>query len=82
MSNWIPVEDRLPEYGRRVLIIRRANWGKESAAIVRAARRMSTDASGQHWDMDRGEYENQYREPFGHISHWMPLPEPPEVPHE
>lgn len=61
-SKWIPVTERLPEYGQIVLA-----FGKRHATS--GMFRGTTSRPNQwHW---KG---NTYKE----VSHWMPLPEPPK----
>ena len=61
MSEWISVEDRLPEHNQIVLVFNK-NW---------LLKNMSTDLflekGGRKWFL-------MYRD----VTHWMPLPEPPE----
>jgi hypothetical protein len=63
---WIPVSERLPEAGVRVLIFCPLAEPNEVAAAVLRHEGM--------WRMDDGEVYGE-TEP----THWMPLPEPPEV---
>jgi hypothetical protein len=63
--SWISVKEKVPEYGKRVLLYMKAPaWGDKQIHI---GCRTNTDASGDHWNVDYGHY----------ISHWMPLPELP-----
>lgn len=68
-NTWISVEERLPEKGVAVLAYSRLWQGYEIAAIKEA-----TDGV---WDV----WETQDQDWFsiGDFSHWMPLPDPPEV---
>lgn len=63
---WIPVTERLPEIEQRVLVLDR-----HGNAMVRTLRCLT------------GEKEPSFRPdglvPRKHITHWMPLPEPPET---
>jgi hypothetical protein len=65
---WIPVSERLPEEGQPVLgCWRFARWTNEMPSMVTSM-----------WYEDGGFFddnENRERTP----THWMPLPEPPEV---
>lgn len=65
MAEWISVNDRLPELEETVLVLdRRGNM------MVRTMRRLAS------------EQEPSFRPdglvPQKHITHWMPLPKPPE----
>ena len=66
MAEWISVNDRLPELEETVLVLdRRGN------KMVRTLRRLSS------------EKEPSFRPdglvPQNHITHWMPIPDLPEV---
>lgn len=65
---WIPVEERLPEYGKAVLI-------KTTTSVVPRIGRHSPTIP--QWATTDGLYfhGNGYKD----VTHWMPLPEPPEV---
>lgn len=66
VPRWIPVTERLPEIEQRVLVLDR-----HGNAMVRTLRYLT------------GEKEPSFRPdglvPRKHITHWMPLPEPPEM---
>ncbi len=63
VNRWIPVEDALPDDRKCVLVT-----DGEDIEI--------TYFDGSDWEM-RDQYGNHY-ELYGAITHWMPLPEPPE----
>ena len=63
-SPWIPVEERLPDYGQQVLVAHAAN-----GAISVASREKI--GAGRFW-IDASDELND-------PTHWMPLPEPPAV---
>lgn len=63
---WISVNDSLPETGKRVLTY--ADNGAMFAAHLDG-----------YWYVDTGEM--YYSTPLANITHWMPLPAPPEVRH-
>lgn len=62
---WIPVTERLPEAGERVLCYCRAN--------IYEVMKMRTDGAWVHNDKV---YDSAYMSGF--VTHWMPLPEPPK----
>lgn len=62
-SKWIPVSERLPEEDSIVLA-----FLPEGGNLKPEVREMYF--SGGEWLNDRGHWD---------VSHWMPLPEPPEV---
>ena len=70
MSEWISVEEELPETDMRVLFLVAPN-GIPVAGIA------AMDKNGTWLD----EQSDAYNEPLewyaGEVSHWMPLPEPP-----
>ena len=72
MSEWISVKDRLPKYGKRVLTY-----------TPGMANQITVDAYDRYYvDVDDEWYEGwRYRgnHAKNNITHWMPLPEPPEV---
>lgn len=62
MSEWISVKDQLPERFKPVLVCREKNG--------------SPYVEQGHKDV--GEWWKVYGTRTKHITHWMPLPEPPE----
>lgn len=69
MSNWISVEDRFPENNQRLLVV---EYGEVFPAYFEAAR--------ESWI---GHIPNRFRlygtdGHFDNVTHWMPLPEPPQ----
>ena len=65
-SEWISVEERLPEKDVRVLV-----WlteGASSYTRIDTDRRTDTELYGERWARW-----------FNDVTHWMPLPEPPEM---
>jgi hypothetical protein len=63
---WIPVSERLPERGRTVLGFL-ARYTTEGDHDYHMAWRHMDDRPGLRWNGP------------GEPTHWMPLPEPPEV---
>lgn len=72
---WIPVDDRLPEYDKTVLVI---NDDGYMHTAIRTERSIELD----NWQIKFGAYpcDNDCwdRDEQGTITHWMPLPEPPK----
>lgn len=64
-EKWIPVTERLPEVGERVLCYCRAN--------IYEVMKMRTDGAWVHNDTV---YDGTYMSGF--VTHWMPLPNPPK----
>jgi hypothetical protein len=63
LPRWIPVDERLPEDGQRVLAVTRVGGITEVGEFAFNSR-------GEWFSTDYGSWN---------ASHWMPLPEPPEV---
>jgi len=66
MSEWISVKDRLPKYGKRVLIFHPSYQGRP----IREAWFEKTDGKGHHFMTDTYSVKNP--------THWRLLPSPPE----
>lgn len=63
MSEWISVKERLPEEGE--VILTRDKYGHlRDRTLKRVGKMMLFTPDGM--------------EPIRHITHWMPLPEPPK----
>lgn len=67
MCNWISVRDRLPDAFDEVLV-----YSDGFISISwRETEKRKNGIVGWHW--------NSYPDSLGYVTHWMPLPEPPEV---
>ena len=66
-QRWIPVSERLPEVDKRVEIF----GGFEQTTHIGHYREHA-----KQWDSEDGGY--WHGKNFGLITHWRPLPEPPE----
>ena len=66
-QRWIPVSERLPEVNKRVEIF----GGFEQTTHIGYYREHA-----KQWDSEDGGY--WHGKNFGLITHWRPLPEPPE----
>ena len=68
MSEWISVEDRLPEEGIQVLIY---TWRKFRGYVEIVSPRRAMYSRDGHWTaISSWDFEP---------THWMPLPTPPEA---
>lgn len=79
MSNWIKVEDRLPEHGKPIL-----GWSRNTGPLVFILNEdANTDDGSPGWDVATLVTGNGHPEPYGLEyddecpTHWMPLPDPP-----
>lgn len=77
-AHWISVKDRLPNPNEKVIVYNAENDG------TFFARRLVSRF--EWWDWVTKEYINWRWLPYGYtnimlesVTHWMPLPEPPEV---
>lgn len=69
MSEWISVKDGLPDFDLDVLgSLLSCQTSKRSAHVI-----TRVDASDHDWEIDGYEISNAWD-----ITHWMPLPKPPE----
>lgn len=75
MSEWISVDERLPDENERVICYGTSEYGDQSNKFVapgyRWVCRDENRWSTLEWDGVGG---NEW---FGTVTHWMPLPEPP-----
>ena len=65
-EQWIPCSERLPETGTDVIVYY-PYWYKSPVQIAHL--------KGDFWESSDGEYDF----PVKAVTHWKPLPEPPEV---
>ena len=65
MAEWIPVTERLPNIAELVLAY-------SDGGVIDTAWRTSFSIPTGAWDTDSGQLN------LMGITHWMPLPEPPE----
>jgi hypothetical protein len=66
MSEWISVEDRLPEDAQLVLFRLRQRAKTEKGIHLAGCKTFETEYCCDFYDYDD-------------VSHWMPLPQPPET---
>lgn len=70
MNEWISVEDRLPPQDTYVLTAKYDSRKNVGMYFIQIASRL-----GDKWFDD---HNCDFIEPkYGHMTHWMPLPEPP-----
>lgn len=73
MSEWISVKDRMPEDDGYYMVYAKGYWGNNrligDLAISKFDKNYETP-----WGIERGKARGWK----GIITHWMPLPEPPE----
>ena len=67
VNRWIPCSERLPEIWKEVLVVLNSN-GYQSIHIGEMQESGDWMVSGEFW-YDKGDPA---------LTHWMPLPEPPE----
>ena len=73
-SEWISVDERMPEIMETVLIAYKEKWGWETE--------WHFDVDAGSWDIVEGRWNTYHDLDEGqelHITHWMPLPEPPKM---
>ncbi len=68
MENWISVKDNPPAYGQEVLVYPSYTGFKQTGVTSMSVYNSSKTENGIKF-----EYDNE------HITHWMPLPEPPKI---
>lgn len=80
MSKWISVSDRLPENNEQVIILDTNT--KDFSGYAKNKYCCPDEVSGALF-FDGIFYSNgpdfDYPDVFYYVTHWMPLPEPPEV---
>lgn len=67
MGKWIKCSERMPEHGAPVLVV---------SSMGGVVQNNVYEWDGRTWCDFRADYEEYGMEVF---SHWMPLPEPPEL---
>ena len=81
MSKWISVEDRLPpvsEYtGEHEVLIVVSGQTDDAGIIVSVGSLMQGDGNLWH-DVSSDAYNDPLEWYGGDVTHWMPLPEPPD----
>lgn len=81
MTEWISVEDGLPEYGERVLVSTNTFCGEQWAIQKNVCQGAlaRTDSRGHCFELaNSAEIYAGRKEAANFVAHWMPLPPPPE----
>lgn len=73
MTDWISVKDRLPEAEGAYLVFAPSYTGGSSSGKEYHSGRMFSMWRHGKWSIEVG-----YHKRPGCVTHWMPLPEPPE----
>ena len=79
-KRWIPVTERLPDVGGIYLVVVKYKYDFEKEFNY------DTDVATFHFGYDCGYIDGQWNtyvdwdegQQYLHVTHWMPLPEPPE----
>ena len=71
--DWISVKDRLPDINSNVIVA----WGTTPDNITMMRYTAYPNAKNQYGRMPRFEWNGGMRSPWV-VTHWMPLPAPPE----
>lgn len=79
-NKWIPVTERLPEIGGCYIVALKYKYDFEKEYTY------DTDVATFHFGYDRGYIDGQWNtyvdwdegQQYLHVTHWMPLPEPPK----
>lgn len=69
IDDWISVKDRMPKNNTPVLVV----WTNNKVSSVMLGWHISIKGLGSDWQTSGG------LRPEEEITHWMPLPEPPEL---
>lgn len=69
---WISVEDRLPEAGKRVLVFREGFLKGDKFVDIDVRVRIASNGTETEWADNLRTWKSV-------VTHWMPPPEPPEV---
>ena len=86
MSGWISVKDRLPEYPGHYLVCTSINYWHGGCMDVNVNHKYGKNGTPVGYDGTTMSVIDCYFDATGnwnracnaHITHWMPLPEPPE----
>jgi hypothetical protein len=73
MPRWIPVSERLPDHDSNVLVAAKRDGEYVVKEMLFVDWSDPLDPPMPEWSDDYG------GEKFENVTHWMPLPEPPEV---
>ncbi len=78
-TKWISVEERLPDYGEKVLVVGERMKASPSmgGASITIAERQDLSNSLIKKDAHRYQDKNQFSQ-MSYVTYWMPLPKLPE----
>lgn len=71
MNNWICILQRKPPEGQGVLL------ALNTGVITVGYRKMKLGGKSHNWQIF-GDLNNLGLQPYDYVTHWMPLPEPPD----
>ena len=72
-GEWISVEDRLPDTNGTYIVYAPTYYGGSSSGLDNINGIMFARRRGRNWSIEVG-----YHKRPNCVTHWMPLPEPPE----
>lgn len=75
-QDWVKVEDRLPEFGKHVLV-----YGEKRILMAQLNRSKEIkSASGPYFEHEWSEPDRSFEDLYITVTHWQPLPELPSNP--
>ncbi len=85
MTEWISVKDRLPELGTLCAIsYTKPGWGGRMGVYIARYDRLYKTFNIKD-GYDEGFFKtglNTFSQKYDEVTHWMPLPKPPEATHD
>ena len=71
---WISVEDRFPYSGHQVLVFCPVHTKGKTTDVTYLTRCVGINSEGSGWSLPTCFHGDM----VGNVTHWMPLPEPPD----